>query len=33
LWSNKELSENTMAAIAASRQLIEKDSVDKTEAL
>ncbi|GFD69592.1 hypothetical protein [Alteromonas sp. KUL106] len=33
LWSNKELSENTMAAIAASRQLIEKDNVDKTEAL
>ncbi len=33
LWSNKELSETTMAAIAASRVQSKKDGLDKTEAL
>ena len=33
LWSNKELSETTMAAIAASRAQSKKDGLDKTEVL
>lgn len=33
LWSNKEVSETTMAAIAASRVQSKKDGLDKTEAL
>lgn len=33
LWSNKELSENTMAAIAASHAQSKNEGLDKTEAL